>query len=114
MTDALLDAVAAVTAAIVAITVWYLVRRNVFRRARRSNLIPFVLVCLAVAAILSFLLFNALAYEEAYGMGRGDTGRRYPLSRDPVMYWFVVAFCYCGAVAALSFALAAATRFFAR
>jgi hypothetical protein len=107
-TEPLLDAVAGVTAGIIAVAVGYMLKRKAFNREPRSNLAAFVLVCLAISVVMSFLLFHALVYEEAYGMGRGDGGRRYPLSRDPVTYWLLVVLCYCSAVTALSFGLAAA------
>ncbi len=63
-----------------------------------------------IAGVMSFLLFNALTYGVAYGIGRKDTGKVHPLSQDPVFYWSLIVLYYCAAVPALSFGFGVGAR----
>ena len=104
----------AFTAAIIIVSVRYMLKSKlkIFHTSNpdRLKLIVCVLACLSIVAIMSFLLFNALTYGVAYGMGRRDSGKVYPVSQDPGFYWSLVAIYYSIAVAALSSGLALGAR----
>ncbi len=104
----------AFTAAIIIVSVRYMLKSKVkiFNDSNpdRLKLIVCMLACLSIVAIMSFLLFNALTYGEASGMGRRDRGKVYPVSQDPGFYWSLVAIYYSIAVAALSSGLALGAR----
>lgn len=98
------------SAALVSAFVWHLLKSKGFASSNRLHLAVLALFFLTLAAALSFMLFNALTHGEAYGIGSRDTGKVHPLSREPVSYWFLVVLCWGGAVAGLSFGLAAAAK----
>jgi hypothetical protein len=107
-----LAACAVFTAAIVIGFVWYMLKSESFGdlHPNRLNLTVLVLFFFAIAAVMSFMLFSALAHGDAYGIGSHDTGKVYPVSQEPVLYWFLVVIYYSAAVAALSLGLVVAAK----
>lgn len=100
------------TAAIITAFVWYMLKSKSFNppNPNRLNLTVLLLFFFTIAAVMSFMLFSALAYGEASGIGGRDTGKVYPVSQDPVSYWFLVAIYYSLAVPALSLGLVVAAK----
>jgi len=107
-----LIAFGAFTAAIITAFVWYLLKSKSFPNLNpnRLNLTFLLLFFFTIAAVMSFLLFNALAYGDAVSIGSRDTGKVYTVSQDPVSYWVLVAIYYSVAVAALSTGLVMAAK----
>ncbi len=74
------------------------------------KIIVLLLFFFIIAGVMSFLLFNALTYGVATGMGRYDTGKAVLVSQDPAGYWMLVVIYYSAAVAALSIGLGVGAR----
>lgn len=106
-----LIAFGAFTAAVIAAFVWYLLKSNGFSNLKldRINGIVFLLLCLIIAAIMSSLLFFAMASGVTFNVGKYGRHRIY-ISQDPAGYWFSVVFYYGAAIAALSFGLGVAVK----
>jgi heme/copper-type cytochrome/quinol oxidase subunit 1 len=103
-----LVAIGASTTAIIAGIAWY--ARKTFRRTRRSNLIPCLLLFLFIGGVMSFLLVNAAISGDAYGIGRRDRGELHSIAQEPATYWILVVIYYISVVAALSMGLAVAAE----
>ena len=107
-----LIAFGAFTAAIITAFVRYMLKSKSFSQPN-PNLLDLIvgrLFFFTFAAFMSFLLFDALAYGVAYGIGGGNTGNVHSISQEPGFYWFWVAIYYGFAVAALSAGVAVGAR----
>lgn len=98
------------TAAVITAFVWYLLKSKSFPdlnrlNLNRLNLIVLSLFFFAIAAVMSFVLFNALAYGETR-----IKGQVYSISQDSVPYWLLVVMYYSAAVATLSLGLVVVAR----
>ena len=104
----------AFTAAIITAGVRYMLKSRAlaFPIPVSVGLIVILLLSFTIAAGLSLLLFNALAYRDAYCLGRGCRRAVYSASQEPGLYWLWVALYYITAVAALSFGLVLGAKLF--
>lgn len=98
------------TAAVITAFVWYLLKSKSFPDLNRLNLNRLNLIVLSlffftIAAVMSFVLFNALAYGETR-----IKGQVYSISQEPVAYWLLVVMYYSAAVATLSLGLVVVAR----
>lgn len=101
------------TAAVITAFVWYLLKSKSFPNLNPDDhlkLIVLLLFFFTIAAVISFLLFNAVADGVAYSFGKRDSGKAYSIPSEPVSYWILVVMYYSAAVAALSFGLVMAAK----
>lgn len=101
------------TAAVITAFVRYLLKSKSLPNLNPDDhlkLIVLLLFFFTIAAVISFLFFNAVAYGVAYGIGPRDRGKAYFVSRGSVPYWILVVMYYSAAVAALSFGLVMAAK----
>lgn len=101
------------TAAVITAFVWYLLKSKSFPNLNPDDhlkLIVLLLFFFTIAAVISFLLFNVVAYGVTYGIGPRNSGKAYSIPPESVSYWFFVVMHYSAAVAALSFGLFMAAK----